>query len=164
MISDKWYSIDGIGKDDSPAINAGVRELVPDGEHEVEIDKQENKSDRISLRLSDVEHRYGFVFLDFYEKKPDGTPNTKTPARMASLAAALGMTAGEWESAVDGGDLVGRRFIAKTRQWQQGERTRVEVDAFLPAPKPEPVKKSPPRTAGEKAMAKSMDGNDDIPF
>lgn len=165
-MTDAWWTIDEVDAVEEPAApaTAAVRELVPDGDHEVQIVHQANEDERLALRLSTVEGRYSFVFLDFYRKNRDGSPNTRARSRMAALATALGMTADAWVEAVKAGDLVGRRFIATTRQWQQGERTRVEVDKFAAAPpaERETKPKAKRQTVAKKITAQTPE--DDIPF
>lgn len=156
---DDWFRIDGVDVQETAA-QPTIREDLPDDDHEVEIVRQGNEEGRLALRLSAVNGRYNFVFLDFYKLARDGSQNTRATARMAALASALGMNADQWVAAVKDGDLVGRRFIATTRQWQQGDRTRVEVDKFSPVPSKPSTATKPARKA---AAAKQLE-TDDIPF
>jgi hypothetical protein len=158
-MSEAWWTID----DTPEAAPPGTRDQIPDGDHELQIIQQAAEADRLALRLSDIEKRWSIVFVDFYRAKRDGSPNTRARAAMAQLATALGMNADQWSEAVQSGDLVGRRVICKTRQYQAGERTRVAVDQFTAAPPAAPAKaKSKPRTTAQKITAGIP--NDDIPF
>lgn len=164
-MSEEWWTIEGQQADDQAAAPTGLRETIPDGDHELQVLEQSADADRLSLRLADPARRWGLVFVDFYKANRDGTPNTKARARMAELATALGMTAEQWLQAVRAGDLVGRRVIATTRQWQQGERTRVAVDRYaapLAAAEAEKPAKARPRTHAQKVAASTPE--DDIPF
>jgi hypothetical protein len=161
-MSDAWWTID----DTPEAAPPGIREQIPDGDHELQIIQQAAEADRLSLRLSDPHKKWSIVFVDFYRANRDGTPNTRARAAMAQLATALGMHAEQWFDAVQAGDLVGRRVICQTRQYQAGERTRVAVDKFTAAPPGAPAAtakpKAKPRTTAQKITATIP--NDDIPF
>lgn len=156
-MADAWWTIEDAPAAESEQAAGGMRETIPDGEHELQILHQAAEAERLALRFSDIPKRYAIVFVDFYKAKKDGTPNTRARAQMAELAAALGLTAEQWLEAIAAGDLVGRRVMAKTRQWQQGERLRVAVDKFSPAPPAEP----PKAKRGKKVEGQPLD---DIPF
>jgi hypothetical protein len=163
-MADAWWTIDDAPAVEAEAAPVGIREQIPDGEHELQVLQQSAEADRLALRLTDTQKRWSIVFVDFYKAKKDGTPNTRARAQMAQLATALGMNADQWVAAVQSGDLVGRRVICQTRQYQAGERTRVAVDKFTAAPPAPPAgpAKAKPKTAAQKITASIPD--DDIPF
>jgi hypothetical protein len=133
------------------------REPLPEGVHELLI-KDVRIGDVLELRLAHEDARYGWVF-----QRLDPTQGWAREIGR-TLLPALGMTPAEW-AAADPSQISGRLVRAEIyhRAGNTG-KTWVNVRRFLPVEKPAPVQKSPPRTAGEKAMKTAMEPNDDIPF
>lgn len=157
MVRD-WFDIDDLPP--AEAEPRAERELVPDGEAAYEIKHQEVADGCLKLRLAHGDKRYGWVFCDLYAARKDGKPNERTAARIRELAGALGMTNAEWSEAVRNGDLVGRRVLAKTRQWQpETGRTRVQVDKFSAVPR-----EAEPKPAARSKSSQPAIQSDDIPF
>lgn len=132
------------------------RALVPDGEHVFEIRAASEGSHRfldgefLMLRLA--ADGYQLVFCDI----PAGPSGAQLAA---SLAAAVGTTAGGGTVSLTPDDLTGRTVKARTRQRTgKNGKTRVWVEMFMPDVQ-EPPAKAP---RGKKAAAAPPD--DDIPF
>lgn len=134
------------------------RELLQEGRHELQIKRVQPEPGRLVVALAHESDRWAWVWF-----KPRHDADWAKPI-VASLAAACGLSRAQW-LATDPGDLVGRRVAADVYQ-KVGSNglTYVNVSKFHEAAPIEPVKKSPPRTAGEKAMKTAMEPNDDIPF
>lgn len=136
------------------------RELLPEGTHELLI-KDVRLGEQLEVRLAHEDRRYGWVFC----RLPKGASWAKAIGR--SLVTALGMDDAQWRAA-ELSDIADRLVQAELyHKLGRDGRTWVNVRRFLPVEKPAapaPVKKSPPRTAGEKAMKTAMESSDDIPF
>jgi hypothetical protein len=148
------------GFDEPAAPTTTERELLPEGTHELLI-KEVRVGDLLEVRLAHEDRRYGWVFC----RLPKDASWAKTIGR--SLVAALGMDDAKWKAA-DPSDVADRLVQAELyHKVGRDGRTWVNVRRFLPVEKPAaaPIKKSPPRTAGEKAMKQAMEtSSDDIPF
>jgi hypothetical protein len=135
------------------------REPLQDGRHELQIMRVQQEPGRLVVALAHENDRWAWVWF-----KPPHDAGWAKPI-VASLATACGMSRSQW-LAIDPGDLVGRRVAAEVYQ-KVGSNglTYVNVSKFYEAAPIEPVRKSPPRTAGEKAMKAAMESaQDDIPF
>ena len=137
------------------------REPLPEGEYEFLI-KDVTIGEEFKLALVHEDKRYSWVWCRLFKD------SDWAKALAATLIRSLGMTPAQWRTA-DPSDIADRLVRAEIyHKVASNGRTYVNVRRFMPAeqpaPKPEPVKKAPPRTAGEKHVAKAMDGNDDIPF
>jgi len=168
MSETEWWEIDDAAEPQAAA--GGERELVPDGEHAFTIKHQEVNGDKFALRLADQGGRFGFVFVDLWATKKDGTPSKRTKILLRQLADALGLNQEQWKAAVRDGELVGREVRAETRQWQgDNGRTKVQVDRFAAATQPQPkATANPPRferaVAPQASSARPRPADDDIPF
>jgi hypothetical protein len=167
-----WWSIDDEKAPAEAAASdsrAPVRELVPEGEHDLQIKAVIDHGDRLEVRLAHDDKRLGWVF----QRLPKGPGWSKVLTR--ELAEALAISAEEWEPAIKAGDLAGRRVIARIyhKVDAAGGKTWVNVGNFkrtealaeavaITTPEPAP-KPAPARTATKKADAVGHDP-DDIPF
>jgi hypothetical protein len=156
-------------RDDS---RAPGRELVPEGDHSLQIREVIDHGEKIELRLVHDEKRFGWVFARI--------PKADWGRRiLSSLRQAVGMTREEW-AAGEITDLVGRRVRARIYHRAGNGKTFVNVGEFLPAEqvvetasvKPAveravaPPTSRPPvkRTATKQVDDASRMPGDDIPF
>ena len=144
------------------------RELVEEGDHDLEIREVIEAEHRVELRLSHDDRRDGWVFA----KLPRNDDWSKRI--LSTLRRSVGMTREEWQS-TPATDLVGRRVRARIYH-KAGSKggTFVNVGEFLPQlPVVETATASPVveravapparRTPTKKADSVSHDP-DDIPF
>lgn len=151
------------------------RELVPEGDHALQIREVIDHGEKVELRLVHDEKRFGWVFAR--------TPKAADWGRriLSSLRKAVGMTREEW-AAGEITDLVGRRVRARIYHKAGNGTTWVNVAEFMPAEPvvetatakptveravaPPTLRTTPParRTATQKADAASGAPDDDIPF
>ena len=134
---------------------------VPEGVHEFSIAQVIEDDQRLEIRLSHDDRKYGWVFC----KLPKAAGWAKRI--VGQLAGALAISSDEW-AASDTGDLVGRRVRAEIVH-RQTDRLWVNVVKFLPieqlAEEAAVVAKKPPRTPAAKVkQASPAVGGDDIPF
>lgn len=154
---------------------APARELLDEGEHRLQIQAITDAAERLEISLAPDDRRFGWVFCKL--------PREASWARriVRSLAASVAVPADRWQEAISGGDLVGRRVIARVyHKLGRDGRTWVNVAAFKPAPEllaaeaVETASASPQaeravaqpsaRTATQKADKASQMPDDDIPF
>jgi hypothetical protein len=156
-------------RDDSRAPD---RELVPEGDHSLQVREVIDHGDKVEFRLVHDERRFGWVFARI--------PKADWGRRiLSSLRQAVGMTREEW-AAGEITDLVGRRVRARIYHKAGNGKTFVNVGEFLPAEqvvetstaKPQveravapPTSMSPVKRTTTKQVddASRMPG-DDIPF
>lgn len=170
-----WWSIDdekAPAEAEASDSRAPVRELVPEGEHDLQIKAVIDHGDRLEVRLAHDDKRFGWVF----QRLPKGPGWSKRLTR--SLAEALAIQPEEWEKAIKAGDLTGRRVVGRIYHKAGDGKTWVNVGEFkrtealaeaVAAPvveravAPPSPRATPARTATKKADAAGHDP-DDIPF
>jgi hypothetical protein len=156
-------------RDDSRAPD---RELVPEGDHSLQIREVIDHGEKVEFRLVHDDKRFGWVFARI--------PKADWGRRiLSSLRQAVGMTREEW-AAGEITDLVGRRVRARIYHRAGNGKTFVNVGEFLPTEqavetataKPQveravaPPTSRPPvkRTTTKQVDDASRMPGDDIPF
>jgi hypothetical protein len=130
------------------------RELVPEGEHTLEIKATIDEPTRLQVRLAHAEASYGWVFCNIYK-------DAGWAKRLAhELREALGVPKGGLMAAVADGSLVGRTVVARTYHQAKPAGTYVNVGNFKAA---EPAAPAPAAKRQSKAAATQFP-DDDIPF
>lgn len=146
------------------------RELVPEGDHDLQIRQVIEDEGRVEIRLAHDDRRYGWVFA----KLPRDAGWAKRI--LSTLRTSLDMSREEWQS-TPATDLVGRRVRARLYHRATSGRTFVNVGDFLPgavetataapaverAVAPPAARAAVKRTPTKQADAVGHDP-DDIPF
>ena len=134
------------------------REMVPEGEHALEIKGTIDHGDRLEVRLAHADKRYGWVFCRIY-KDADWAKKLAHELRLA-----LGVPRGGLVDAVKDGSLVGREVVARIYHRANEKGTFANVGEFKAA---EPAAAAPaPKSTRRPPAAKVLDKipEDDIPF
>jgi hypothetical protein len=130
------------------------RELVPEGEHTLEIKATIDEPTRLQVRLAHPEQRYGWVFCNIYK-------DAGWAKRLAhELREALGVPKGGLMAAVADGSLVGRTVVARIYHQAKPAGTYVNVGNFKAAA----AAPAPAAKRQSKAAAATQFPDDDIPF
>lgn len=147
---------------------APERELVPEGDHVLQIREVIDHGDKVEFRLVHDDKRFGWVFARFPKEADWGK------RILSSLRKACGMTREQW-AAGEVTDLVDRRVVARIYHKAGNGRTFVNVAEFRPQDEPgltvhhvetfePPPKPAARRTSTQKADAAARMPGDDIPF
>lgn len=153
------WDMDWPDEEFKPAADAKQRENVPEGRHRFEIVRASEDGPKLKLSLALVgpdgqpDRRFGWVWDNPLRDKDWGR------RRVASLAAALGLSPAEWKATAVA-DLEGRQVEAEIVH-KQGDRTVwVNVDRYhAPAAAATQAAKPARKPAAAQALA-----TDDIPF